>query len=389
MATARWLLALLLFCSWPAAARVDKVTSATPLPLATPSRPLPAEALLDVGILPFADGLDRVDEDEPVYPEVRRAETVYFAAQLAKVLEQSGAWGMVRVIPSAEAVVDLYLSGEVLQSDGETLALAVEVRDVSGRRWYRRDYRQRVGKYAYDRRVQSLGDPFRNLYVEIANDLLAARESLPDARAVRLRQIAEVRYAERLAPEAFAGYLEKRRGELVPVRLPAENDPLLERVRRVRERDQLFLDTLQAHYDHFAEAMHGPYQEYRRQSYDAVVEARRLGQLGRARLIAGIGAIVAGIYGRVEGDSPLSRDLGTVSAISGGLLVKSGLEKQHEAAVRREAVAELGASLEEALAPTVLELEERTVTLTGTLEERYRQWQALLAEIYREERGEL
>ena len=68
-------------------ASVDKITSSTPIQLLTPSTPIPESFLLDVGIPTFNDGLYLTDDDDLVFPEVRYAESIYFANQLAKVLE--------------------------------------------------------------------------------------------------------------------------------------------------------------------------------------------------------------------------------------------------------------------------------------------------------------
>ena len=380
-----WLVAAL-----PAWGAVDKVTSATRIPLETPSTPMATETLLDIGITPLNDGLALTDENDTVFPEVRFAESIYFSNQLAKTLENAGAWGAVRVIPTTDVVVDLYVTGTILESNGETMELEIEVFDSSGRKWFSDTYSQVVGKYAYDRRIKNMGDPFQNLYTRIANDLLAHREKLDPEQALKLRKISQLRFARRFSPEAFDDYLsENRKGNLEIERLPAENDSILERVQKIRERDYLYIDTMQDYYDHFSERMHVAYQDFRRESYDSVVKARQLNELGQKRIIAGIGAIIAGIYGRLEGGNSAVRDVSTVTAASGGILVKSGLDKKGEAAAYNESVAELGASLEAEIAPQVIELEDRTVTLTGTVSAQYEQWKQLLQEIYRQERGQL
>ena len=106
-------------------AAIDKITSSTPITLLSPTTSVPVKALLDVGIVAFDDGLDLTDEDDTVFPEVRLAESVYFATQLLRVLEKSGAWGPARVIPDRDAIMDLYIEGTILQSDGETLAMDI------------------------------------------------------------------------------------------------------------------------------------------------------------------------------------------------------------------------------------------------------------------------
>jgi hypothetical protein len=368
----------------------DKVTSSTALVLRPPSQQLPDTALLDVGIPTLNDGLYLADEDDTVFPEVRFAEAIYFSNQLAKVMEKSGAWGAIRVTPSANVIMDLYITGTILQSDGETMDLEIQVKDSSGKQWFAKKYKQTTGKYAYDRRLKRLGDPFENLFIRIANDLLAYREKLSDQQAIELRTISELRFAKSFSPEAFDNYVSERRdGTLKIDRLPAENDSILMRVRKIRERDYLYVDTMQDYYDGFSQQMHFAYQDFRRASYDSVVRARQLDRQGNRRIIAGIGAILAGIYGRSHANTRVTSDASTATAAVGGFVLKSGLEKKQEAAAYNESIAEMGSSLEAEIAPQVIELEDRTVTLTGTVQAQYQQWQDLLHKIYKQERGTL
>ncbi len=380
-------LAFMLCMSALSHAAIDKITSSTPITLLSPTTSAPVKALLDVGIVAFDDGLDLTDEDDTVFPEVRLAESVYFATQLLRVLEKSGAWGPARVIPDRDAIMDLYIEGTILQSDGETLAMDIVARDSGGLTWFTKKYQTTVGKYAYDRRRKNAGDPFQNVYISIANDLLQQYERYGVKRALELRRLSEMRFAQRFSPEAFNQYTQTdKEGKIKIVRLPAEADPLLERVRRIRDRDHLYIDRMQEFYDGFSRQMHVPYQDFRRASYDSVVKARQLEKQGNQRIIAGIGTIVAGIYGRLESDSSAGRLASTTTAGAGGLLVKSGLEKKQRAASYNESVAEMGSGLETALAPEIIELEDRTVTLSGNVQAKYQQWQALLLQIYAEER---
>jgi len=373
-----------------AIAAVDKITTATQIALRTASRPLPESTLLDIGIARLQDGLELTDEDDAVFPEIRFAEAVYFANQLAKVLEKSGGWGAVRVIPNSDIVVDLYVTGTILHSDGETLALRVQVTDSSGRQWFAEEYRQTVGKYAYDQRLRSLGDPFQNLFVSIANAMLDYREKLSDQQAQRLRQLSELRFAKLFSPEAFNSYVkEKANGTLTLERLPATDDSLLQRVEKIRQRDYLYIDSMQDYYDEFSQRMHFPYQDFRRSSFDSVVKARQLKKQGNRQLIAGVGAVLAGIYGRSQAETAAVSDASTITAISGGYLVKSGLNKKQQAATYTEAVAEMGSSLEAEIAPRVIALEDQTITLSGSVQAQYQQWQQLLQQIFQQERGDL
>ena len=368
-------------------AAVDKVTTSTLEPIRTPSAPIPPEALLDVGIPPLDDGLYLTDEDDTVFPEVRYAESIYFSNQLAKIMEKSGAWGAIRVIPKTDVIMDVYLTGTIMQSDGETLDVEVRVFDTSGKEWLKKRHKQVVGKYTYDRRLKIASDPFQNVFTAIANDVLEAREKMSTEQAIQLRQISALRFARDFSPEAFDDYIsEGDNGILNIERLPAENDSILERVEKIRERDYLYVDTMQDYYDSFSRQMHVPYQEFRRVSYDSVVKARQLRKRGNRQMIAGVAAIIAGIYGRTNASSWMQLDGSAATAAAGGYVLKQGLDTKQKAAAQTERLAEMGSSLEAVIAPQVIALEDRTITLTGTVNAQYDQWRELLHQIYQQER---
>jgi hypothetical protein len=370
---------------------IDKVTSSTPLLLKTPSTAISEELLLDVSIPTLNDGLYLTDEDDTVFPEVRFAEAIYFANQLAKVMEKSGAWGAIRVTPNDQVITDVYITGTILHSDGETLELSVIVRDTKGQEWFAKTYKKVAGKLAYDRKSRNnLGDPFQNLFISIANDVLVYREKLVTKAVLDLRSISELRFAKQFSSDAFSEYLsEDKKGILTLERLPAQDDELLTRVQKIRQRDYLYIDTMQDYYDGFSQQMHFSYQEFRQSSYDSVVKARQLNRQGTRRIVAGIGSILAGINGRTQADSRIAADASTATAAVGGFILKSGLEKKQKSAEYDESVAEMGSSLEAEIVPQVIALEDRTVTLTGTVQAQYTQWQELMAKIYQQERGSL
>jgi hypothetical protein len=306
-------------------------------------------------------------------------------------MEKSGAWGAIRVTPNDQVITDVYITGTILHSDGETLELSVIVRDTKGQEWFAKTYKKVAGKLAYDRKSRNnLGDPFQNLFISIANDVLVYREKLVTKAVLDLRSISELRFAKQFSSDAFSEYLsEDKKGILTLERLPAQDDELLTRVQKIRQRDYLYIDTMQDYYDGFSQQMHFSYQEFRQSSYDSVVKARQLNRQGTRRIVAGIGSILAGIYGRTQADSRIAADASTATAAVGGFILKSGLEKKQKSAEYDESVAEMGSSLEAEIVPQVIALEDRTVTLTGTVQAQYTQWQELMAKIYQQERGSL
>ncbi len=381
---------LLILCT-SSIASVDKVTSSTPIQLITPAYPIPENLLLDIGIPTLNDGLYLSDDDDLVFPEVRYAESIYFANQLAKMLEKSGAWGAVRVIPNDEVVTDVFIKGVILHSDGERLSLEISVSDISGHKWFSKKYTKVAGRLAYDRKMRSsLGDPFQNVFTQIANDMLITREQLADENVEQLRSISELKFAEKFSPKAFSEYMKTdKKGVTRLERLPAKEDSLLQRVTKIRQRDYIYIDTMQDYYDSFSQQMHFAYQDYRAATYDSVVRSRQLDRQGNKRIIAGIGSILAGIYGRTQAETRLASDAGSATAAVGGFILKSGLEKKQQAASFDESIAEMGSSLESEIAPQVIALEDQTITLTGTVRAQYDQWQSLMEKIYIKERGSL
>src|SRR5690606_36193279 len=133
-----------------------------------------------------------------------------------------------------------------------------------------------------------------------------------------------LRFAQDFSPDAFDGHLQQNRdGRYAIVRLPAENDPMLARIRGIRERDYLFVDTMQEYYSGFVMEMERHYQEWRKQTYAEVVSMRDLRRTARNRTIAGVASIIGGIAA-VGNSSGSARAAGHVGMIGGGYMVKSG-----------------------------------------------------------------
>ncbi|MEE8339589.1 MAG: hypothetical protein V3R56_05550 [Xanthomonadales bacterium] len=354
-----------------------------------PSTDIVEDMLLDVSIAIFDAGLDDYDEGQQVYPEVRKAEAHYMPNLLSETLQNSGAWGAVRVVPDSKQISDLMVEGKILYSNGEELRLHIMATDSRGYVWLDKDYHSNASRYAYQKTSRKYQDPFQALYNTISNDLLERQEKLRSKERENIRLVTELLFARSFSSDAFDGYLEQNRKGLYRVkRLPAEDDPMLEWVRSIRDRDHLFIDTMQEYYTSFNQQMISPYQEWRKLSYEEAVALKELEADSRRRMIAGGIAVLAGIAGAVS-DSSISRTAGSVAILGGGYLLKSGLEMRNEVEMHVEALEELGQSLEAEITPQVIELQDRTVMLSGSVEDQYAQWRELLAEIYRTEIGEL
>ncbi len=348
---------------------------------------MPPELMLDVGILPLEPGIPDTEkeiEKQLIVPDVRRAESQFIAYQLKDTLERTGNWGAVRVTPDPSQAVDITISGEILQSDGERLKARITAVDASGRVWINKDYEDAASKYSYERPKE---DPFQDFYNQIADDLLQHRDTLTQADIAGVRRISALRYASSLSPEAFGGYLVEKRGRIEATQLPAEDNAMLARVENIKEREFLFVDTLDDYYGKFYRDMKPSYDEWRFATYDEAIRQRLMEKQARNRLLGGAALVAAGIYAGSE-STTWAGDAAAVGAVAGGIgAIKSGIDRFKEAEIHEESLRELSQSLGAEITPFVLDIEGRTIELTGTAEAQYQQWRAILREIYAEETG--
>jgi hypothetical protein len=369
---------------------VNQTVKSTSVPaINSSSTPVSEDLLLDVGIAVFDPGLEDYDEDQQIYPEVRKAEARYMPTLLSESMQESGAWGAVRVIPNTEQISDLLVEGKIIESDGEELRLAIKATDSRNYVWLEKEYTSNASRYAYQASTRSKQDPFLAVYNTIANDLLEKQQELREQDRQNIRLVTELLFAQSFSADAFDGYLSvTRQDRYLIMRLPAEDDPMLERVRVIRERDHMFIDTMQEYHSEFNLEMLGPYQEWRKLSYEEAIALKELRAESNRRLIAGGIAILAGIAGAANNDS-YSRAGSDLAIIGGGYLLKSGLEKRSEAEIHVQALEELGMSMEAEITPSVIELDDRTIMLSGNVEDQYAQWRELMADIYQAEIGAL
>ena len=359
-------------------------------PLQSAPEPIPDHLLLDVGIDLFEPNIENIDtETGTTTAGVRYAESIIFAERLSKVMQASENYGAVRVIPDRQSETDIYVEGQINQSDGESLSLTVSVMNSKGDRWYTRSYKGEASEFAYDRVVQrDRGEPFQSVFNQIANDIYQYMTRLTHSELNELRTVTKLKFAQRFSPDAFAEHMEVNSSGYHQVNsLPAENDPLMQRVEQIRVRDQMFVDRLQDHYQNYSNAIQEPYNQWRKESHFETRELRRLKSEATAKKIGGALAVLAGILAQGSGSS-ISRSAGVVGIGAGAYLFKDGLDKSAEAKIHAAALKELSNSLSGQLEPHTIAVADRTVTLTGTVEEQYAQWREILKEIYLAEIGD-
>ena len=367
------------------------------------SSDIPEAELLDVAVHAFDPGVpvgiaknEQALNKKRIYPDIRQAESRYVATLLRGTLESSGQWGAVRVCPENVQFVDVSVSGKIIESTGAKLALQVTVKDSTGRVWLnnkRYASAADTGSYKTDSALKAR-DPFQNVYSEVANDMLTAREALTAQNRRDMHRVTQLEFAHDLAPQAMDGYLGRDQKGLVNVtRLPATDDPISVRIDRIRERDAGVVDTVNGYYANFADQMSVSYGQWRRASFEEIEKEQRTLNQARTRTYLGAAAVVAsvfvpqqcGVYDyncrRLEGG------VRTAAAIGGAASILSGLKKYSDAKTHAQVMKELSESFQNDVAPQVVDVEGRALKLTGTAEEQYREWRELLHQMYLEDHG--
>lgn len=349
------------------------------------------DELLDVGVRLFDANVpedEKQREKERIYPEVRKAESRYIPVLIRDTLEDTGQWGQVRVLPRDGTGMEVFIDGRIVQSDGRELVLDVTVSDAAGRTWFRKTYEGDADTRAYKDVVAKPRDPFENVYNTLANDLLAARRALTREQRVELRRVADMRFASDLAPYAFGSYLaQDKRGLYSVTRLPADEDPVVQRMQRVRERDYALVDTLNEHYANFGGSMAVPYTEWRKYTHEELEAEAQAKREALTRQVLGAVAVVGGIMAGAETSSSAGSAAATAAVIGGMYAFKSGLDKRAEIKIHTESLKQLGDSFQNEVQPMVVDVEGRTLQLKGSAEEQYAEWRQLLRELYENETG--
>jgi hypothetical protein len=333
--------------NWPPA--LDEVALRRAGPALAPPR-------LDIAVEVFDTGLGDLAglEVESTFAEVRKAESLYLPVQLRRVLEESGYWGVVRVVPVAPESVPVQVSGRIEHADGRDLVISVSAVDASGATLLNRRYRGRAT--AEDYPVGAGDPPFAAVYHQVANDLAAIREGWDAAQSERLQQLATLRFAARLAPGAFADYVrEDGEGGLQLARVPSAGDPMLQRILRLQRQEHLFIDTVDEQYRTLVSDFAPTYHLWQEYSRELVVYEEQYRERAAEREIQG--------------------RRGTFSAM------QSTYNLFRRAKIHEQDLYELAQGFDNEVTGTVVDVDDRVFRLQGSLQEQFSEWRRILSEI--------
>ena len=355
-----------------------------------------ATPIIDVIIPVFDPGLpeDPSDyDDENIWPELRRAEANRFAYKLKEKLETTGKFGAIRVTPDATATGDLYILGRIEHSNGEEVEIEIEVVDISGKRWMDDSFEHEVSE-AFHKDLRNKGlDPYDPVFEEAAAEIVEELDDHSLQELEDLHYLADLRFGANFSENTFRQYMEMNGGTFSLVSKPSDEDPMLQRVRAIRVRDQLFIDGLQDNYASFSEQMNESYLMWQEQSLfetqaERAASRKSIGQAVGGVLLIGLAVLsaVAGSRSNSSGSSAAGATGAIIGGMAGASLMSNSFKTSDEAKVHRDSLNELGQSVDMALAPQVIAFEKESVELTGDAKEQFTQWRAFLQKIYAEER---
>ncbi len=266
--------------------------------------------------------------------------------------------------------------------------LDVRVVDARGVSWFEKRYDSLASKYSYQKNIPKGVDAFQTLYKEIADDMLAFREQLTESEIQTIRTVAELRFARSFSEEAFGDHIGLTDQDYFYIkRLPAEADPMLIRTRQIRQREYLFIDTIEDYYAAFHREMYPVYDTWRASTYADAIEIKELKSQAKARMIGGTVAIAASVGGIYSSENAYVDASGVAGVGGGAMMIVSGLKKKQEAAQLSERLLEIGDDAETKLVPTTIQLENETIRLEGSVEEQYEALRVLLRDLYYKDLG--
>lgn len=328
-------------------------------------------------------------EEEGIWPELRRAEANRFAVKLKDALDATGAFGAVRVTPDKTATGDLYILGKIAESNGEDVEIDLEVFDISGNQWISKSFDHEVESEFHDNIRNDGKDAYDPLFEEAAQYIVEELNDHETQELESVQRLADLRFGASFSEDAFAQHMAVDGGEVKLISMPSDNDPMLKRTRAIRIRDQLFVDRMQTHYQTFGRKMDDSYLMWQEHSLLEIQAEREAKVKAAGEAVAGIALIGLAILAAAAGARSNNYNTQTagltgavVAGVAGASLIGNSFQTSEEAKVHRDALAELGQSIDMELAPQVVEFEEKTVKLTGDAKEQFAQWRNFLKQVY-------
>ena len=347
------------------------------------------EQLLDVGILVFESDKMTQEQAQKIHTsrEIRKAEQHFMPYHLKNTLQQSSYWGAVRVLPNETESIDVLVKCKILESNGEQLILQVDVLDATRKKWFSKKYKSEASLAFYSGNRAGEKDAYQDLYNIISNDMAIFFKKLSPEAIKNIRTVSKLKFAQDFAPTVYDGYLTEDEKDLISVnRLPADGDTIMTRLLKIREREYMYVDTLNEYYQEYYANMWSSYENWRKLNYEEIKAIRKIESNALKQKLLGA-LLVAGAIALNAGEVKNTGALQVGMILIGGQVIVNGFNVTKEAEIHSAAIKELSESFGSEMQPIVMEFEGKQYELTGSAEEQFKHWRELLRQIYITETG--
>ena len=322
------------------------------------------------------------ENNEKVFQELRNFEARRFAVKLKVALENTNRVGAVRVTPDTSASGQIYVLGKIKESNGYKVKIKIKVIDASGKKILDKDFSEKIDSNHYNNARTKNIDAYNPLFQEAALKIIEKIEKLNSKKISDLINISNLRFGAEFSPESFDEYLGRRNNKFSLKALPSEDDPMWQRINSIMIREQLFVDSLQSHYDKFANISNQSYVLWQNQSYNEIIAERTAKTKAVGRGILGALSIAAAVASASRSDYNDNYSGEVAMLTLGGKLLEDAAKYKAEAKMHRDSIKELGDSIDAELAPNVIEFENKTIELSGNAKQQYIEWRKFLKKMY-------
>jgi hypothetical protein len=164
---------------------------------------------------------------------------------------------------------------------------------------------------------------------------------------------------------------------------------MFDRTQRVRQREQLFFETLDQHYAQFFRDATSSYDSWREYAREEAIAIRELTRSTRWRTGMGVATIVASLVsGSNSGNDSFSdRVIRDAMMYVGMDMLRTSAVRRQEKKLHSDTLEELSSSFDDDIEPMIVEIQGTQHRLTGTAEIQYQEWRDLLRQMFIAETG--
>jgi hypothetical protein len=259
--------------------------------------------------------------------------------------------------------------------------------DATQKTWFSKKYKSEASLAFYSGNRAGEKDAYQDLYNTISNDMATYLMKLPPEEVKKIRTVSKLKFAQDFAPSVYNGYLTKDKKNLIAVnRLPADEDTIMIRLLKIREREYMYVDTLNEYYEEYYANMWPSYENWRKLNYEEIKAIKKIERSALNQKLVGM-LLLAGAIALNAGEVNNTGALQMSMILIGGQVIVNGFNITKEAQIHSAAIKELSESFGSEMQPVVMEFEGKQYELTGTAEEQFTHWRELLRQIYITETG--